>query len=89
MFTGALAHVLRDDEAGDGRTLSFADLAYEADRYIQRTHGLRAVRPQCHTPRQDAGDLARVPLFCMQTPAKTTDNRQPLEWDSAINPAMP
>ena len=45
MFTGALAHVLGGDPAAAARTLSFADLAYEAGRYIQRTHGLRAVRP--------------------------------------------
>jgi len=63
MFTGALAHVMGSDEVGGGRPLSFAEIAYEADLYIQRTHGLKAVRPQCHTPRQDAGDLARAPLF--------------------------
>ncbi len=63
MFTGALAHVLSTGATGADRPLSFADIAYEADRYIRRIHGLKAVRPQCHSPRQDAGDLARWPLF--------------------------
>ena len=76
MFTGALAHVLNGDEAGTGRTLSFTDIAYETDRYIQRTHGLKAVRPQCHTPRQDAGNLARVPLFAPPAPARQEHGRK-------------
>lgn len=63
MFTGALAHVLAGERKGTGRALSFADIAYEASKYIQLTHGLKAVLPQCHTPRHDVGDLARAPLF--------------------------
>ena len=34
MFTGALAHVLSTGGTGADRPLSFADIAYEADRYI-------------------------------------------------------
>ena len=63
MFTEALAHVLTSDEIGAGRALSLAEITYESDLYIRRTHGLKAVRPQCHSPRQDAGDLAHSALF--------------------------
>ena len=63
MFTEALTHVLTSHEIGAGRALSLAEITYESDLYIRRTHGLKAVRPQCHSPRQDAGDLAHSALF--------------------------
>ena len=63
MFTEALTHVLTSHEIGAGRALSLAEITYKSDLYIRRTHGLKAVRPQCHSPRQDAGDLAHSALF--------------------------
>lgn len=62
MFTGALVDVLNDRRA-DGATLSLVELKRRLEVHLKTRHGLRAVIPQIHSPRQSGGDVAWVPLF--------------------------
>lgn len=68
MFTGALTSVLSDTSDGSPSRLTLSDLIAEANQVIRRKHGLKAVTPQCHVPRQDSGDVSRIPLFVRGIP---------------------
>lgn len=68
MFTGAIASVLSDTSDGAPTRLTISDLIAEANQVIRRKHGLKAVTPQCHVPRQDSGDVSRIPLFVRGMP---------------------
>ena len=68
MFTGAMASVLSDTSEGAPSHLTFGDLIAEANQVIRRKHGMKAVAPQCHVPRQDSGDVSRIPLFVRGLP---------------------
>jgi hypothetical protein len=63
MFTGALADVLSGGAPGVPPRLTLADLCAETARHIKTKYGLAGVLPQCHAPRQDAGDVSRVTMF--------------------------
>ena len=68
MFTGALTSVLSNTSDGSPSRLTLSDLIAEANQVIRRKHGLKAVTPQCHVPRQDSGDVSRIPLFVRGIP---------------------
>lgn len=68
MFTGALAEVLTGRGRSERRQLSLSELCADVVDYIKARHGLKGVIPQCHAPRQEDGDVSRVPMFLLGVP---------------------
>jgi hypothetical protein len=71
MFTGALAHVIESGVGGAGVRFNLYDLCEEVRRHVKDRWQLRAVEPQCFAPRQDDGDVGRLPIFRNQRRAGT------------------
>ena len=70
MFTGALAEVLKTRSvAATGRQMTLGELCSETGHLIRSRHGLDGVIPQCHSPGQTDGDVARIPMFLAGAPA--------------------
>src|SRR5271155_3117306 len=63
MFSGALLRALEKGHPTAGPLLSLDTLAWLVETDIRETHGIEAVRPELHTPRQEKGDIRSLPLF--------------------------
>ncbi len=63
MFTGALAHVIEGGTAAAGVRFNLLDLTDAARTYVTGAWQRQAVMPQCISPRQTEGDIARLPIF--------------------------
>lgn len=63
MFSQCLLEVLAEGVDGKAEKLSLLDVGDATQRRIRAEFGLRAVRPEVHSPQQAQGDLARFPLF--------------------------
>lgn len=63
MFSDCLLEVLRKGFGDSRRALSLADVGEVVETLVKRKFGQSAVRPEIHSPHQEAGDIARIPLF--------------------------
>jgi hypothetical protein len=63
MFSGALQEVLTKGDPNFAEYLSLEDVAGLVERYIFSAFRTEAVRPELHTPRQEAGDIRTLRLF--------------------------
>ena len=63
MFCEGLLSVLNDGIAGGERHLTLSQVADRIRVVLKDRFGGEAVLPEIHTPRQKAGDVARMPLF--------------------------
>ena len=63
MFSDCLLEVLRQGFEDDRKSLSLADIGEVVQKLIKRKFGQGGVRPEVHSPHQDEGDIAKIPLF--------------------------
>lgn len=63
MFSGALIDVLQTGVTGKDETLSLRDIQEAVEKVVKTRHGMNAVRPEVHSPRQQGADIAKHPLF--------------------------
>jgi hypothetical protein len=63
MFTGALAHVIERGTPTAGVRFNLLDLTDATRAYVAGAWQRQAVMPQCISPRQAEGDIARLPIF--------------------------
>ena len=63
MFSDCLLEVLRQGFEDSRKTLSLADIGEVVQKLIKKKFGQGGVRPEVHSPHQDEGDIAKIPLF--------------------------
>jgi hypothetical protein len=63
MFSGAVLKALETGVMAGPDRLSLADIGEQTRREITNIYRDQAVRPEIHSPAQQKGDIARVPLF--------------------------
>ena len=62
-FTGCLLSILDEGIERAGPRLTLAELGEQLVSVMETRYGHEAIRPEVHSPRQDQGNLAQVPLF--------------------------
>ncbi len=63
MFTECVLDVLTRGVPDKGKMLSLQDVQGAVEVLVKQRFGLKAVRPEVHSPRQLGADLAKLPLF--------------------------
>lgn len=63
LFTGALLHALTTGIRGGVPLLSLSEVGELTMTIISESEALLPVRPEVHSPHQEEGDLARIPIF--------------------------
>jgi hypothetical protein len=81
LFTGTLGEVLTAEEAGV-KLLSLGDLCAAMGKRIKDRQG---AIPQCHAPRQMDGDISRIPMFLVGSPASAPIGAREIETQVASN----
>ena len=79
MFSDSLLTVLTDGHKDFGPRLSFIDLGELVRDRIKETYRDMGVRPEVHSPDQETGDVAHVPLFPNPAWAGSTAKRAKTE----------